>query len=232
MSQNELLKSNEELETFAYAASHDMREPLRMITNYIQLIQKRLKDTLDDKMNQYFDYAAEGSLRMQKTIDDILDYAKMKFDTEDYTKIELNKILDKTIRNLEIPIKNSGAKINFQDIPDTVHGSENHILRLFQNLIENAIKFRNEKEPEITIGAKEKNNEFIFEIQDNGIGIDPEHSKNVFQAFKRMHNRQKYPGTGIGLSQCKKIVEAHNGKIWIESNVNHGTSVFFSIPFR
>jgi len=229
--QSKLKKTNEELEQFAYAASHDMREPLRMITNYMQMVQRKLHGKIDDKINQYLHFAADGGLRMQKIIDDILTYTKINRDESAHENIDISNLLIEVNKNLEVLIKQHRAKIEYGSLP-ILKGNKNQLLRLFQNLIENSIKFRKKENPNIKIIAQKNNNNWLFSIRDNGIGMNKEYLDSIFLVFKRINRKSEYPGSGIGLSQCKKIVESHDGNIWVESEPEKGSTFFFTIPLK
>ncbi|MDH5719829.1 MAG: ATP-binding protein [Spirochaetia bacterium] len=227
--QEKLKTVNKELEDFAMAASHDIREPLRMVTSYSQLTQKKLQNDLDEKTKQYLDFAVNGATRLQKVIDDMLDYARLGANIEEAEDIEISRLLNEVAENLHILIKENGASVKFDSVP-VIRGNRSYIFRLFQNLIENAIKFRKDESPQIQIKADKKEGEYIFSVKDNGIGIKKDDYNLLFKAFKKIHNREKYQGTGIGLSQCKKIVEMHGGRIWVESNLGEGATFYFTLP--
>ncbi|MDH5720229.1 MAG: ATP-binding protein [Spirochaetia bacterium] len=231
-SQGKLKRINDELDEFTYAASHDMKEPLRMITNYTQLLQKKNQNKLDEKSVQYLNYALENSVRMQRIIDDMLDYARFNKQKEYFSTIDATQILNEVVQNLEVFIQENKAEIKFGSLPE-VTANRSQLFRLFQNLIENAIKFRKQNEnPVIHINAEKKEKEIIFSVKDNGIGIQNEYLDQIFKAFKRLHKKEDYSGSGIGLSQCKKIVELHNGRIWAESVQEEGSVFYFSIPVK
>ncbi len=223
----ELARSNSELEQFAYVASHDLQEPLRMVTSYVQLLSNRYKDKLDQDANDFIAFAVDGSNRMRTLIMDLLQYSRVNR-IKPFEWIDLNVELKDILKNLESSIKENNAIIKCDALPQ-IHGDLVLIGQLFQNLIANAIKFKGEKKPEIHISGKKVNNEFLFSIKDNGIGIQKEYSDKIFVIFQRLHTKEKYPGTGIGLAICKKIVDRHGGKIWVESEFGKGSTFYFTI---
>lgn len=223
----ELTRSNSELEQFAYVASHDLQEPLRMITSYVQLIESRYKDKLDDDAKEFIDFAVDGANRMRNLIQSLLEYSRVN-KMKPFGKIELDKLLTIVLTNLNDKIKENKATIKIDHLPD-IYGDDILILQLFQNLIDNAIKFKGVDPPEIIISSVEKDDEYLFMVTDNSIPIPKEYSEKIFILFQRLHTRDKYPGTGIGLSICKKIVERHGGKIWVEPEQDKGNTFFFTI---
>jgi PAS domain S-box-containing protein len=225
----ELERSNEELQQFAYVASHDLQEPLRMITSYLTLLENRYKDKLDDDADEFIDYAVNGAKRMKQLIKDLLQYSRVGTHGNPFKKTKCEEVLKKTLNNLEVTVIENAVDITHDKLP-VVKADELQLLQLFQNLISNAIKFRSEKLPKIHIGAKSKNGEWIFSVQDNGIGIEKEYEKRIFIIFQRLHSNSKYPGTGIGLALCKKIVERHRGRIWFDSKPDEGSTFYFTIP--
>lgn len=221
--------SNQELERFAYVASHDLQEPLRMVTSFLQLIEKKYNDKLDDEGREFIDFAVDGANRMKKLINDLLKYSRVGTRGKPFEPVNLNDILKRTLTILTPDIEINKAKFTFDELP-TIDADESQMLQLFQNLIANAIKFRSEKPPEIIIRAEEKKNEWIFRFRDNGIGIEKQFFDRIFIIFQRLHGKDKYRGTGIGLAICKKIVERHNGYISLTSEIDKGTEFIFSIP--
>ncbi len=226
--EKELKRSNIELERFAYVASHDLQEPLRMVSSFTQLLADRYKDKLDDDANQFIDFAVDGALRMRDLIDDLLTYSRLMSKEKEFQMINCETILNGVKSNLENSITESNAIIT-QDSMPIVYGDQIQLSRLFQNLIENAIKFRREETPKIHIGVKENKDNWEFFVSDNGIGIDSKYFDKIFTIFQRLHNRKEYKGTGIGLAICKKIVSQHGGKIWIKSEIGKGTTIYFTI---
>ncbi|MDP4266712.1 MAG: ATP-binding protein [Bacteroidota bacterium] len=225
---NDLKRSNEELENFAYVASHDLQEPLRMVSSFTQLLDRKYAGSLDNEAHEYINFAVDGANRMQQLINDLLDYSRIKTKAKPFEAVDCNIILGRVRAFLNLKITENSALITNDELP-TVIGDENQLTRLFQNIIENGIKFRRNISPLIHISAKDERDYWLFSISDNGIGIDPEFKNKVFVIFKRLHSRTDYPGTGIGLAICKKIVEQHNGQIWFESEPGKGTTFFFTI---
>ncbi|MGE5379228.1 MAG: sensor histidine kinase, partial [Candidatus Aminicenantes bacterium] len=221
-------QSNSELEQFAYIASHDLQEPLRMIASYSQLLTRRYEGKLDSKADQYINYITEGVQRMQTLIMDLLHYSRTATSKEDLKPVDLNIVMTEVLTDLKVAVETSHADIRVSPLP-ALMANHTQIRQLFQNLIGNAIKFRGDEIPVIEVGALEEAERWLFSIKDNGIGIDQEYSEKVFMLFQRLNDREKYPGTGIGLAVCKKIVERHGGKIWIESEAGKGTTFFFTI---
>lgn len=224
----ELKKSNSELEQFAYIASHDLQEPLRMVASYVQLLERRYKDKLDEDALEFISYAVDGAHRMQGLIHDLLLYSRVGTKGKDFEDVDTNEILSRVIRDLQIMVQEKEATIESDSLPG-IKADGRQIGQLFQNLIANAMKFCKDKKPVIQIKAVEKGSQVIFSVKDNGIGIDPEFHERIFMIFQRLHKRDEYEGTGIGLAVCKKIVERHGGRIWIESEAGQGATFNFSI---
>lgn len=221
--------SNKELEQFAYVSSHDLQEPLRMIASYTQLLEKRYKDKLDADALDFIHYAVEGANRLQKLINDLLDYSRITSRGRELEKVDTSMILGYVISNLQQLIAENSAFITIDDLP-LVQADESQLVRLFQNLIANAIKFKKKTEsPKIHISCKKKNNLYEFSVSDNGIGIDMQYQEKIFTIFQRLHTIKDYPGTGIGLAICKRIVERHGGTIWFESKENEGSTFYFTL---
>jgi PAS domain S-box-containing protein len=225
----ELKRSNEELERFAYVSSHDLQEPLRMVTLYSQLLERRYKDNLDSDADDFIGYIIEGAHRMRQLIDDLLEYSRVNSQTVEFEKVNLEKVLDVVLHNLAISIAENNVTISHEPLPD-VFADKNQLIQVFQNLISNAIKFHGNNPPEINIAVQKDKKEMIFAISDNGIGIKPEHQKQIFEVFKRLHTREQHPGTGIGLSITQKIINHHGGRIWVESKLGKGSIFYFTIP--
>lgn len=225
----ELEQKNQELEQFAYVASHDLQEPLRMVSSYTQLLQSRYKDKLDDGADEFISYAIEGASRMQNLINDLLFYSRVGRKEMSFEKINLSIVLQLVMRNLAILIEETDAEIIFNHLP-FVNADASQMVQLFQNLISNAIKFRKKDErSRIEINYQETDKFFVICVKDNGIGLGMEYKDRIFQIFQRLHTRDKYPGTGIGLAICKKIVERHGGEIWVESELGYGTTFCFTL---
>ncbi len=226
----ELARSNAELEQFAYVASHDLQEPLRMVASFTQLLSERYKGQLDEKADQYISFAVEGASYMQKLIDDMLSYSRVTTRAKPFQLTSFEAIVQKAMSNLRMSILENKALISTDSLP-SLRVDESQMVQLFQNLIGNAIKFHTDQPPEIHISARQENNEWIFTVKDNGIGIDPRYFERIFVIFQRLHSkRSAYPGTGIGLAICKKVIERHGGNIWVESAPNAGATFYFSLP--
>jgi len=228
---DELERSNADLQQFAYAASHDLQEPLRSIAGFVRLLEKRYKDKLDSDADDFIRYIVDGVRRMQMIIKDLLEYSRVGTNGGEFKPADSSSAVEKAISNLQAAIKDSGATVTHDAMP-TVIADELQLVRLFQNLIGNAIKFRGEEPPKVHVAAVRKGNEWIFSVNDNGIGIDPEQAERIFVIFQRLHTREEYPGTGIGLAICKKIAERHGGNIWVESETGKGSTFFFTLPYR
>ncbi len=224
-----LARSNADLEQFAYIASHDLQEPLATMIGYLQLLQRRYGDKLDADADEYIAYAIDGATRMQALINDLLAYSRVNTRGTSFEQTDCNQVLQHALANLTAAIEQSGALIHHTALPSLV-GDATQLTSLFQNLISNAIKFRNTTHPEITIGVERQNGDWLFSVRDNGIGIDMEQAETIFRVFQRSERGEHYPGTGIGLAVCKKIVERHGGRIWVESQPQHGSTFFFTIP--
>lgn len=224
--------SNQELEQFAYVSSHDLREPLRMITSFLQLLEKRYKGHLDDDADEFIGFAVEGAKRMDAMINDLLEYSRVGNQEMNFNFINCEKILDMVLINLKTLIEGSDAIITHDPLPN-IYANEQLMIQLFQNMISNSIKYRSEKiRPEIHISVEKKDKEHIFSLKDNGIGMSSKHLDRIFTLFQRLHTRDEYEGTGIGLSISQKIVHLHGGKIWAESEPEKGTTFFFTIPIK
>jgi PAS domain S-box-containing protein len=225
----ELARSNDDLEQLAYVASHDLQEPLRMIASYLQLLDKRYTETLDADGREFIGYAVDGARRMQALIDDLLSYSRIGTKTQAMKATDCGKLIGQVLEGLDLAIRESGARVHCGDMP-VVHADPNRLAQLFQNLIANAIKFRTDAPPEVWIRADPTEEGWCFSVQDNGIGIPAEYRERVFAMFQRLHSRREYPGTGIGLAICKRIVERHGGRIWIEDGPGTGTVFRFTLP--
>lgn len=227
----ELERSNRELEQFAYVASHDLQEPLRKITSFIVLLEKSYKDSFDQEAVKYLHYVVDGAKRMQTLINDLLAYSRLGTRGKPFLKTDCNKVLDRVLADLDKPIKSSGADITYDALP-ILMVDELQLGQVFQNLIGNAVKFCRNLQPRIHISAKRGADEWLFSVSDNGIGIKGEFFDRIFVMFQRLHTQAEYPGTGIGLAVCKKIIERHGGRIWAESEVGKGSTFYFTIPER
>jgi PAS domain S-box-containing protein len=225
----ELSRSNQELEQFAYVASHDLQEPLRMVASYTQLIAQRYQGKLDSDADEFIAYAVDGATRMQAIINDLLVLSRVGTRNTAFARVDSKAALDKALANLRLIIGETGANIVCGCLP-ALYADGSQLTQLFQNLIGNALKFRGDLSPCVEIDAERQDEEWVFHVRDNGIGIAPEYFERIFLMFQRLHSKREYPGTGIGLTICKKIVERHGGRIWIESEQGKGTTFYFSIP--
>jgi PAS domain S-box-containing protein len=225
----ELERSNTDLAQFAYVASHDLQEPLRMVTSFVQLLQHRYQGKLDKDADEFISYAVDGASHMQRLINDLLKYSRVGTHSKDLEPTDCNNVISHAISNLGRAITENKAIINIDHLP-TVLADYTQLVQLFQNLISNAIKYHSKKRPEILIRAINKGDFWLFSVRDNGIGIDKEYNDKIFTIFQRLHDKSKYPGTGIGLSICKKIVERHGGRIWVESKPGQGSTFYFTMP--
>ncbi len=226
----EMKRSNQELEQFAYVVSHDLQAPLGTIASFAQLLQNRYQDKLDGKAFQFIERIITGSLRMQQLIDDLLQYSRVGRMAQVFEPVNCDRVLSQALANLETQIKETQALITHDPLP-AIAGNSMGLLQLFQNLISNALKYRHpDISPQIHITVSLQEDMWIFSIQDNGIGIETKHLERIFQIFQRLHSDKDYPGTGIGLAICKKIVELHGGKIWVESCLLQGSTFYFTIP--
>jgi PAS domain S-box-containing protein len=225
----DLGRSNKDLEQFAYVASHDLQEPLRMVSSYTQLLARRYQGQLDATADKYIGYAVDGANRMQSLIEDLLAYSRVGTRAKGFGPVDCTAVLDQALANLKVAIEKSGAVVTHDPLPSVVH--DNLLLvQLFQNLIGNAIKFQVETPPRIHVSVEEKGAEWVFAVGDNGIGIDPQYAERIFTIFQRLHTNEEYSGTGIGLAICKKIVERRGGRIWVESRPGTGSTFYFTVP--
>jgi PAS domain S-box-containing protein len=228
----ELARSNIELQQFAYIASHDLQEPLRAISGFTELLVKRYHGKIDEKADTYIDFITEGTTRMQQMIQDLLAYSRVQTQIHEFVLIDSNTSLDLALSDLQIATKEHNAIITNDPLP-SIYADQEQITKMFQNLIGNAIKFHKlGVAPNVHISAKQNKNNWIFSVSDNGIGIRQEYADRIFKIFQRLHTRDEYPGTGIGLAICKRIAEQHGGTIWIESVPGSGSTFYFTIPKR
>ncbi|MCB0156093.1 MAG: PAS domain S-box protein, partial [Anaerolineae bacterium] len=224
-----LKRSNEDLQQFAYVASHDLQEPLRMVSSYLELLEKRYKGQLDERADKYIQFAIDGAVRMKRLINDLLTYSRLTRRPSSPARTNLNDALQNVLKNLEFLISESGSQIQHDLLP-VIEVDATQVELLLQNLLSNAIKFCGEKRPQIQIQVQQTDSEWVFAIRDNGIGIEPVYQEQIFTIFKRLHTREEYEGNGIGLAVCKRVVEQHNGRIWLESQLGQGTTFFFTLP--
>ncbi|MCW9033216.1 MAG: ATP-binding protein [Alphaproteobacteria bacterium] len=223
-----LNRSNKDLERFAYVASHDLQEPLRAVASYTQLLANRYEGKLDAKADKYIRHANEGALRMKRLIDGLLVFSRINSQGGDFTLVDCNRTIEKVLKNLEVIIAETKAEIVVDELP-TLVADEQQLAILFQNLLSNALKFRGDAAPLITLKANSSNEHWLFSVTDNGIGMDPKFAERVFVIFQRLHTRTEFPGDGLGLSICKQIVERHNGDIWVESLPSKGATFYIKL---
>jgi signal transduction histidine kinase len=225
----ELARSNEDLGQFAYVASHDLQEPLRMVHGYMQLLQRKYAGQLDADANEFIGHAVDGAARMQTLIDDLLSYSRVGTQSRELSPTDSGVALQRAMDNLQSRIEESDAEIVVGDLP-VVRADGSQLTQLFQNLLSNALKFRGSEKPKIHVDACRTENDWRFSVSDNGIGMDPKFQDRIFLIFQRLHTRREYPGTGIGLALCKKIVDRHGGRIWVESQPGRGATFYFTVP--
>jgi two-component system, chemotaxis family, sensor kinase Cph1 len=228
---DELARSNRELEQFAYVASHDLQEPLRMVSSYVQLLERRYRNKLDANANEFIEFAVDGVRRMKTLLDDLLAYSRVRAQGKPFAPADVAAVLNDTLLGLKISIEEYGATVTHDPLP-AVCGDATQLAQLFQNLIGNGLKFRSAQPPRIHISAHSREHEWVFSIRDNGIGIDPQYHERIFVIFQRLHSSGECAGNGIGLAICKRIVERHGGRIWVESQPGNGATFHFTIPMN
>jgi len=225
----ELARSNADLQQFAYVASHDLKEPLRMVASYTQLLARRYKGKLDSDADEFIRYAVDGANRMQLLINDLLTYSRVTVQDKVFEEVDCNSVLEEVLSDLRVAVEESRAVVTRDPLP-RVMADRVQLGQLFQNLIGNAIKFHGKEAPQVYVSAARRPTEWLFSVRDNGVGLDPEYAERIFVIFQRLHNREEYPGTGIGLAICKKIVERHGGRIWVVSQTGQGATFHFTLP--
>jgi len=225
----ELQRSNEKLQQFAYVASHDLQEPLRSVSSFCNLLQEQYQGQLDERADRWMSKIVRGSERMKTMVQDLLVYSRVESRGRDFERIDCEQIFANVKIDLATAIRKSAATVTCGRLP-TVMADQSQFTQLLQNLIGNAIKYRGDEPPRVHVQAERDDGMWVFSVKDNGIGIDPEYFSKVFQMFKRLHTRDEYPGTGIGLSLCQRIVHRHGGKIWVESEAGSGSTFYFTIP--
>jgi signal transduction histidine kinase len=224
----ELARSNADLEQFAYVASHDLKEPLRAVSGCVGLLKRHYEGNLDERAGEYMAHVVDGAARMESLIDGLLAYSRVGARGGEFEAVECAQVLGRALQNLAAPLQETGAVVTQDSLP-AVHGDAPQLVSLFQNLIGNSLKFRQEAPPRIHVGAERDGAHWHFSVRDNGIGIAPQYFERIFRLFCRLHTRIEYPGTGIGLALCKKIVERHGGRIWVESVPGEGATFYFSL---
>jgi light-regulated signal transduction histidine kinase (bacteriophytochrome) len=225
----DLARSNADLQQFAYVASHDLQEPLRMVASYTQLLARRYQGKLDADADEFIAFAVDGATRMQHLIEDLLAYSRVGTRGKQFASTDVNVVVSRVLRDLQGTIDGSRAVVTRDDLP-TVDADAVQLGEVFQNLIANALKFRGAEDPRVRVSAERDGNTWRFAVRDNGIGIEPRHAERIFVIFQRLHARADYPGTGIGLAICKRIVERHGGKIWVDSRPGAGSTFSFTLP--
>jgi signal transduction histidine kinase len=225
----ELARSNADLQQFVYVASHDLKEPLRMVASYTQLLARRYQGKLDSDADEFIRYAVDGANRMQLLINDLLTYSRVTVQDKVFEEVDCNSVLEEVLSDLRVAVEESRAVVTRDPLP-RVMADRVQLGQLFQNLIGNAIKFHGKEAPQVYLSAERRPTEWLFSVRDNGVGLDPEYAERIFVIFQRLHNREEYPGTGIGLAICKKIVERHGGRIWVVSQTGQGATFYFTLP--
>jgi PAS domain S-box-containing protein len=227
---DELARSNSELQQFAYVASHDLQEPLRMIGSYTQLLERRYGDKLDADAREFMGFVVDGATRMKQLIEDLLAYSRVGTRGKELRPVQAQAALERALVNLRASIESADAQVTHDALPE-VSADDTQLTQLFQNLIGNAIKFRKKDEPiRVHVGVQDAGAEWRFSVSDNGIGIEPQYYERIFMVFQRLHTREEYAGTGIGLAICKKVVDRHRGRIWVESALGKGSTFNFTLP--
>jgi signal transduction histidine kinase len=226
-----LKRSNEELQQFAYIASHDLQTPLRNISGFVQLLQSNYAEALDAQANDWIRRAVQSAEQMHKLIRDVLAYSRVDSQALSFQPTSFREVFTDAVAQLETSIRNAGGQVTCDELP-TVTGDLPQLVELLQNLIENGLRYHGQEPPHVHVSAEPDGNEWVFSVRDNGIGIAPKHHERIFEMFRRLHNQQEYPGTGIGLAVCRRVVHRHGGRIWVESEAGHGSVFHFTIPER
>jgi PAS domain S-box-containing protein len=224
----ELQRSNLELQQFAYVASHDLQEPLRAVSTFCEMLQRRYQGKFDAEADQWLSFVVTGARRMQTLVQDLLAYSRLESRRQAMAPVACGEIVQKVVTNLRSAVDEAGAQVTWDELP-TVEGDASQLAQLFQNLIGNAIKFHSQAPPAVHISAALEDGMWRFAVRDNGIGIDPKYQERIFEIFKRLHTSDRYPGTGIGLAICRKVVQRHGGRIWVESQPGQGGTFYFTI---
>ena len=224
-----LARSNAELQQFAYVASHDLQEPLRMVTAYLSLLEKKYGDVLNGQAREYMDFAIEGGLRARQLVSDLLELSHLESQAKHMSLTDLTNVMDAAVQNLMVQIKEEHAQVTRDQLPE-ITADDTQMTMLFQNLLSNAIKFHGDRDPVVHVSCHDEGDRWLISVSDNGIGIDPAYKDKLFVIFQRLNSRKKYEGTGIGLAIAKKIVERHGGRIWFDSELGKGTTFFFTLP--
>jgi light-regulated signal transduction histidine kinase (bacteriophytochrome) len=227
----ELKRSNDDLQQFAYVAAHDLQEPLRMVASYTQLLAQRYKGRLDSDADEFIAYAVDGAHRMQLLIADLLAYCRVETKGKELRETASEGALAQALLNLQGALQESGGVVTHDSLP-TVFADGAQLVQLFQNLVGNAIKYHGASPPRVHVSAKNGGEEWTFSVRDNGLGIDPQYFDKIFVMFQRLHGREEFSGTGIGLTVCKKIAERHGGRIWVESEPGKGSTFYFALPAK
>jgi light-regulated signal transduction histidine kinase (bacteriophytochrome) len=226
---DQLERSREDLSQFAYAASHDLQEPLRAVRGFVELLQRSYQGKLDATADEYIAFAVDGARRMQRMVDDLLSYSRVGTHGKPLEPVDCNRVVDQAVADLETAIAEHSAAVTREELP-TVTADRRQLVQLFRNLVDNAIKFRSDQPPRVHISARRTGGEWVFSVCDNGLGIDPKYAERIFLIFRRLHEPEKYPGTGAGLAIAKRIVQRHGGRIWVESEAGKGAAFSFTMP--
>ncbi|WP_345782550.1 ATP-binding protein [Halostagnicola sp. A-GB9-2] len=227
----QLEESNERLEQFAYAASHDLQEPLRMITSYLNLLDRRYTDDLDDDAEEFIEFAVDGAERMKEMIDALLEYSRIETQGEPFEQVDLEEIVRDVQKNLEVQISETGATIDVDSLPEVI-ADERQLRQVFQNTVSNAIEYSEDEPPQVHISADRDGMKWIVSVRDEGIGIPRKNQADIFDVFQRLHTQEEHAGTGIGLAICQRIIERHGGDIWVESEPGEGATFFFTLQSK